>query len=525
MNSLKKILISYFLVLACSVGLFAQTFLESKSKGDDFFKKKDWKSAIQQYNYAIAFTPGDTYCTKQINICEQKINEEKSLQGFIAYRNKADEHFILKHYPDAKTNYERANKLKKDSYCQSQIKVCDGWIAYQKGDYKSADYSFNAIDTKDRTIEVQLILGQVKSLQGDETKALELFKKVADAGNTEGMKLYGQLLFKTGKDDFNAIQWLEKAGEDTRPYYKKMGDKMWSMAKYSDAFIYYGKAELLQSEIKTKYNDLGDILWGQNQYDDATRWYLQGGKEIKVKYYEEGIKFKTQNNAEKSEEYLQKSANADYQLAYIALGDLYWDGLSKKAIGNDNLRLALDFYEKGKDEKLNEKYLTAANIYAKDKNTLKFAEMLLNKIISQNTKDKAYADANYSLGILYWDENKYFKRDFSKTEKYLTAAGDLNHIIAQKYLAKIYFDKKRFDEAYLWYNKSYNQNTNDIEVLYALGLILIDKNIKGVKNPKKLGVEYIIKAAKMGNKPAVESLKNLAEDYPEAKTALDTFKK
>lgn len=525
MNSLKKILVSYFLVLVCSFGLSAQTFLESKAKGDDFFKKKEWKSAIQQYKYALAFTPGDAYCTKQISICEQEITKEKSLQGFIAYRNKADDSFVYKLYSEAKLNYERANKLKKDAYCQAQIKACDGWIYYHKGDYKSADNSFSGIDPKDRSIEVQLILGQVKSLIGDETKALEFFKKVADTGNAEGMKLYGQLLIKIGKDDFTAIQWLEKAGEDTRPYYRKIGDKMWNTAKYDDAFIYYRKAELLQSEIKAKYNDLGDILWSQNKYDDATRWYLQGGKEIRVKYFEEGIKFKKQNNPEKAEEYLQKSANADYQSAYIALGDLYWEGLSKKATGSDKIRLALDFYEKGKDEKINEKYLTAANIYVTNKNTLKLAEMLLNKIIGQNIKDKVYADANYSLGVLYWDESKYFKRDFSKAEKYLITAGDLNHIVAQKYLAKIYFDKKKFDEAYQWYNKCYTINPNDIDALYGLGLILIDKNIKGVKTPKKVGVEYIIKAAKLGYPAALESLKNLADDYPEAKTALETLKK
>ncbi len=521
--------IKYFCVASVFFICFsvsAQTFNESKSKGDEFFKKKEWKSAIQQYKLAIAFTP-DKYCTNQISVCEQKINEEKSVQGFLAFRNKGDENFVWKDYPIAKTNYEKANKLKRDAYCQSQIKMCDGFIAYQNGDYKSAESLLNSNEAKEKTVEVQLVLGKMRLQQGDEAKAIDWFKKAADAGNAEAMKNYGHLLFNTGKDDFGAIQWVEKGGGSSLVYYKRVGDKMWNNAKYDDAFIYYTKSKMSPAEVKNKCNDLGDILWKQQKFDEANRWYLQGGKEIKVKYYEEALKYIQEKKYDTAEEYLLKSATSGYSDAYIALGDMYWDGLSVNIKDNNKYSSGLIFYEKGGYPKINEKVLIAANMSANDKSTLKYAESLLNRIIIQNLKDKTAADAYYSLGIMYWDDKRYFKRDFNKAEKYFTASSDLNNMQSMKTLAGIYFEKKKYEEAYLWYDKYNKLINNDADVNYALGTLILEKNIKGLKNAGAVGADYIIKAAQMGHKEAVQSLKDLSKskDYPAAKKALDSIKK
>lgn len=53
MNSLKKILVSYFLVLVCSFGLSAQTFIESKAKGDDLFKRKSGRVPFNNINMLL----------------------------------------------------------------------------------------------------------------------------------------------------------------------------------------------------------------------------------------------------------------------------------------------------------------------------------------------------------------------------------------------------------------------------------------------------------------------------------------
>jgi TPR repeat protein len=523
-NLYKSKYLYFILFFFITIGAFSQTFNDLKGAGDAFFNKKNWVEAKKSYERANKLN-ADKYCADRSAECDKRIALERN--KFVSNIQKADEYFKSGLFDDAKKLYQEALVSRKDDYCKNRIVECECWLALERSDANTAEVTYKQFESKNRKIDIELRLAQIYSEQKSDSKALEWYRKVADDGNKQAMKSIGIILLKTGKDDLIALEWINKSGEDTAPYYRIAGDRIWNTAgmqtsKYEDAFVFFRKSNYTEAELKNRYNELGDILSKMNKEEEANFWYSKGGKDLRVRTYEEGIRHEGYNRYDKAEEAYLKAATGGYLEAYKKLGDLYWNGFSENAKNSNRYLLSIPFYEKSNTSTLSEIYLKAAKLYIGDKTFIKDAEQLLIKITKLEQKDDKTAQAYYLLGSLYY-EDSVVKKDWVKSEQFLKAGAEMKHTPSERKLADLYIRRKRYNEAFLWLSELDKQN--DSFGTFGMGKLIYDGSIKNQKNAHEEGIKLIIKAAEMGNKDAIGSLKNLSDESNDAKSAYEKLSK
>ena len=104
-----------------------------KNEGDALFDQGKYVEAKLKYANALAQKPDDSYLDERINLCNQKMAEQKAeaerAKLYAKYKDEGDASFAQGEYEQAKSLYEQARSHKPgDQYVIKRIQACDKLI-------------------------------------------------------------------------------------------------------------------------------------------------------------------------------------------------------------------------------------------------------------------------------------------------------------------------------------------------------------------------------------------------------------
>ena len=126
----------------------------------------------------------------------------------------------------------------------------------------------------------------------------------------------------------------------------------------------------------------------------------------------------------------------------------------------------------------------------------------------QKASYQYYKPASYNLGLLYLNGQGCVK-NVDKGLQELARAASLGHVKAQKKLGDAYYfgeiTKKDLEAAYSYYLAA--AENGDAYSMYSVGYMIVCKEKLGVD--KYTGIDWLQKAARLGNEPAKTALKKI----------------
>jgi tetratricopeptide (TPR) repeat protein len=153
-----------------NVAKIEESYKKAIASGDEALRLKEYDKAISDYNNALNAKPADKIATNKINEVEQLIDnltnsakQQKLKEEFDALVKTADNYFKSSDWANAKSTYNEALLLQKDSYVSGQIKKCE---ANEKGQNEIESRYKKVIDEADENFN-----------KGDYIKAKELYTK------------------------------------------------------------------------------------------------------------------------------------------------------------------------------------------------------------------------------------------------------------------------------------------------------------------------------------------------------------
>ena len=439
-------------------------------KADKLLREKKYKEAHDAYDEAISYAEEyDYYPEDQLDKCEKLMAEQKSNEGeYDRTIVSADHYFDTENYLSAKTNYEKASKLKpEEKYPKERLNEIDKILADQK-----------AVTEKD------------KAYQDAIAKADGLFngKKYTEAKSEYNKALGIKSDEQYPKDkisEINTILANQKAATEKDKSYQDVivkADGFFNGKKYNEAKSEYNKALGIKSGEqypKDKISEINKILAEQKATDEKDKAYkntiaVADGYFNSKKYNEAKSEYNKALGIKSGEQYPKnKISEIDKilanQKAATEKDKAYQDAIAK-ADGFFNGKK----YNEAKSEYNKALGIKSGEQYPKDK----ISE--INKILADqkaaSEKDKSYQDAivkadgffngkkyneakseyNKALGIKSGEQ--YPKNKISEIDKILAdqKAATEKDKFYQDAISKAdgYFNSKKYNEAKSEYNKA-----------------------------------------------------------------------
>jgi formylglycine-generating enzyme required for sulfatase activity len=108
-------------------------YAKFKNEGDALFDQNKYVEAKLKYANALAQKPDDSYLDERINLCNQKMAEQKAeaerTKLYAKYKEEGDAFFEQGEYEQAKSLYEQALSFKSgDQYATKRLQACDKLI-------------------------------------------------------------------------------------------------------------------------------------------------------------------------------------------------------------------------------------------------------------------------------------------------------------------------------------------------------------------------------------------------------------
>ncbi|WP_455375022.1 SEL1-like repeat protein [Kaarinaea lacus] len=407
-----------------------------------------------------------------------------------------------------------------------------------------------------------IYLDGTKKLIKNERRAFEWFSKAAEGFHADALFQVGKMHYHgigTNKDLEKAKKFLELAKEQniaaadellagidqektqssppSSPVQiasvqkKSAGEIMLDAAQKGNANAQYQVATAyLNGKMGLQKNQESALIWleraAKNNHKDAQ--YLLGS------LYYNGNPVK--RNLETAKFWLNKSAKSGVENAKVLISAINDQSKSKSQNSGKNISttdLFLASANKGDREaqfKVGLMYLKGNDGFPKDQEK---ALHWLNKAATQD-----HTNAQFEVGMMYYKPGK----EINETARsLLLKAADKGHVNAQYFLATIYNQDQRYDDAAKWLDKAFQNNHDEalelLVELYTSGKLgnpdrnrvlkwLEKASLKGLRDAQyKLGEEYLVHEEIANNKSKAFAWieKSARNGYTQAKYRLATL--
>ncbi|MCC7303334.1 MAG: hypothetical protein IT233_11895 [Bacteroidia bacterium] len=445
-------------------------------EGDGHFQNKKWQEAMDAYNKALGFKPGQKYPSDQIIVCKSELDKIRNANDLkTKYDNaikKADVLFGTNKYADAITVYKEAQGyMPAEKYPADQIALCNvrigEWNKNNKleQDYlaaiKEGDGFFKGAKFED-AITAYTRANGLKPAEKYPPAQIELCRKELEKKKgAEDLQAKYDLAVKNGNSNFDAKEY----GTARKFYEEALGYK--PQEKYPKDRL--AEIEKLIGMNRKKYEQLikdADLLYKKQDWTNALNKYTEAsGLQPEEKYPKDKIteinaildKLKSEQDKLKAE----KELNDKYKAAVDA-GDIFF---AKKDYVNARM-----------------KYEEAKNIFP----TQTYPPLMIGKcdqmLANADPKFKEYngyiiqGDKAFKEGR-YTDARSYYQAalDVKPEEKY--PAGKIKEIDALLKDKQINMEKDMAIKEYLRLIKEADKlfgerNWNKAKILYGQALSL-----------------------------------------------------
>lgn len=252
--------IIYFLLLtffaASAETISAQKKPSDKAKkeaqlGDQFFKQKDYRNAVNKYAEAVTLSPVYPY----------------------AHFWKGYAHYYLNEFDQAIADFDLASE--QGYKPEKEIYKVRWYLHYEKKNYDAALKDVQeALKIEPTNSLLNLGLANILREQGSYSEALEIYKKVAqtDPNNADVPYFMALAYSKTGDiaaQEASASEAVQRNSQFIGESYYLLGDALQKNKKYNEAIQAYERAISIKAQRTEVYIKLADIYRSQNNYDKA----------------------------------------------------------------------------------------------------------------------------------------------------------------------------------------------------------------------------------------------------------------
>lgn len=435
-------------------------------KGDDLFGAKQWGEARVAYEEALKLKADESYPKDQIAKIEAQMKElAVQEQEYNKVIKEADDLFQAEKWVDAKTAYNKALAIKKETYPKDQIVAIDkklGEMAEAKrkaeeeakakeaaylAAVKKGDELFAAkewIESRSAYEEALKLKPeeaypktQVEKIEAELSKMAEKDKKYADAIKAADA-LFNKEQWEAAKAAYGQALRL-KDDQYPKDQIAKIENKLSDIATAEEAAK--KKAEEEKAAIEKAYADAvkaGDVAFKAAEWEKSKEAYNEAlkikAKEVYPKEQLDKIEVELAKVAEKNKKYEDAVKAADALFAKDQ-----WE--AAKAAYGQALRIKEDQYPKDQIAKIEQKMADLAAEKTKAENKAREAAA---------AREKAYADA-VKAGDVAYDAGEWKKSKDTYT-KALSIKPDAAHpkqrlADINKKLGDIAANEERYNEA------------------------------------------------------------------------------
>jgi len=439
-------------------------------KADKLLREKKYKEAHDAYDEAISYAEEyDYYPEDQLDKCEKLMAEQKSNEGeYDRTIVSADHYFDTENYLSAKTNYEKASKLKpEEKYPKERLNEIDKILADQKAVTEKdkayqdaiakADGLFNGKKYTEAKSEYNKALGIKSDEQYPKDKISEINTILADQkAASEKDKAYQDAIAKAD-GFFNGKKYTEAKSEYNKALVIKSGEQ-YPKDKISeiDKILADQKAA---SEKDKAYQDAiakADGFFNGKKYNEAKSEY---NKALGIKSGEQYPKDKiSEINTILADQKAASEKDKAYQDA-IAKADGFFNGKKyTEAKSEYNKALVIKSGEQYPKDKISEINTILANQKAATEKDKSYQDVIVKADGFFNGKkyNEAKSEYNKALGIKSGEQ--YPKDKISEINKILAEqkATDEKDKAYKNTIAVAdgYFNSKKYNEAKSEYNKA-----------------------------------------------------------------------
>ncbi|MFB0510052.1 MAG: tetratricopeptide repeat protein [bacterium] len=357
------------------------------------------------------------------------------------------------------------------------------------------------------------------SLANNNERVFEIIKQMAEKfpEDKRALYIYGNQLFNLKRKPEQAIELYNKVvaiDPNYSPVYNMLGYAYASMGKFDKSLEALGKYVELLPDHFNPHDSYGEILLTVGRYDEALK-HFKKAYELKPNVYfvhkHIANTSSAQGSYKEAKEHFQKAlavaqndgekGDAHYELALIAKALGNWEETKKEA----ELCSSLDPERPCPHEILMDFYL--------DQNKLEEAKIEANKVrekIAKWTKEPDEDIFVLSVKAKLLAAEKNYDGAIPLLLKGMEKAGSFEELYYRLELAKVYFDKKDYDNAIAELNKALLINPNNFEIRLLLAKSYGKK--KGEKEKAKAEFNKVLEIlanADEGVKPVAEAKENL----------------
>ncbi len=297
-----------------------------------------------------------------------------------------------------------------------------------------------------------------RGIKEDKDKAIALFKKLANKGNTFAQRHLGRLYIngdKPLKQNYKeAMSWYMKSAENNDTWAQYSVGEMYQLGQgmkkdIKSAIFWYTKSADLNNSSSQIH--LGDLYYEgkdvKQNYNKALNWYIKAAENKNAWFY--------------------KNGNARAQ---IKIADMYYDGVGVKK----DYKKAFKWFMKAAKQNVAYAQFSIGWMYASGE----WATRNFKKSFKWYLRaaEQGHAVAQFSIAKMY-DFGIGTKVDKSKSFYWFKKVAEQGHAEAQFFLATAYHEgngiRKNYTEAFKWFLKSamqgYATSLANVALLYRKG--------------------------------------------------------
>ena len=288
--------------------------------GDQLFKKKEYKEAMNYYIKSVAImqelgkSKREKNFTSELNKAIEKLAQEINNKGDTLYKEKKFREAVEVYKESVLLMMEAKNQKKIDNFQKELVKaltkLCDELIS-QAATLSKQESIDNAMAILKEAKEKAKITKDERLIQKIEKEALNIYERVADTINNKGDAMFKSKNFTEAINFYRqSVVLIKKSGNERKEKaYKKelvrafkenaeeinaVGDKAFKEGDYETAISIYREsveaAEAAEDEklianftkeleksfekYAQKINNQGDKLYNDKEYEKAARTYL-----------------------------------------------------------------------------------------------------------------------------------------------------------------------------------------------------------------------------------------------------------
>jgi tetratricopeptide (TPR) repeat protein len=221
------------------------------TEGDNFYRQKNYRSAIDRYAQAIALAPNYPY----------------------AYYSKAYSHYNLGEYDQAVADFTKALELRYEK--PADVHMMRGQANYWRKDYDAAlNDALAGLRLQSSSSYFNLAAGDAYRGKGDYRNALNYYKKGADLDQKNAdihyfIALCHNQLGEYLQQGFAGLKAIEKGTKYRAESWEYVGQAFQVGKKYDEAAKAYEQALAAKPDMKETYTNLAEVYRIQNRFNDA----------------------------------------------------------------------------------------------------------------------------------------------------------------------------------------------------------------------------------------------------------------